>query len=160
MNRFFIIYLFLFPYLSNAQAEEQTQLAKFTITDAKNDGVDITPTIMEAGAYTVFYTIANDDYIYMANVWPNMDSQSFGPMYAVEFEELEESKDNFEADFFTFNWSYTNSYDGITGTATVHVTKVYKPQGVAFTIKIIPEDLEVIVYKGYMDGTIDFSVYD
>ena len=35
--------------------------------------------------------------------------------------------------------------------------KVYKPQGVAFTVKIIPENLDIIVYKGYMEGTIDFS---
>lgn len=148
------------PLLAFSQTEDQTTIAKFTITDAKNNGVDVTPTLLKAGAYTVFYTSGNDGLIYMANVWPNNNSQSFGPMYGVQSDKIEETHENYEADFFYFNWGYTNSYDDKTGTAKVQVIKIYKPQGVAFTVKIIPEDLDVIVYKGYMDGTIDFSIYD
>jgi hypothetical protein len=156
----FIILLAITPLLTFSQTENQKTIAKFTITDAKNNGVDITPTLLKAGAYTVFYTSGNDGLIYMSNVWPNSNSQSFGPMYGVKSEKLEETYENYEADFFDYNWRYTNDYDNKTGTAKVQVIKIYKPQGVAFTVKIIPEDLDVIVYKGYMDGTIDFSIYD
>jgi hypothetical protein len=150
----------LFPLLSYSQTEKQKTIAKFTITDAKENGIDVTPTILKAGAYTVFYTSGDDGLIYMANVWPNNNSQSFGPMYGFESEKLEETYENYEADFFYFNWRYINTYDERTGTAKVQVIKIYKPQGVAFTVKIIPEDLDVIIYKGYMDGSIDFSIYD
>jgi len=53
------------------------------------------------------------------------------------------------------------SFDnGETGTAKVEEIKIHKPQGVAFNLKIITPDLSIIIYKGYMDGTIDFSIYD
>jgi hypothetical protein len=81
-------------------------------------------------------------------------------MYGVETDKLSETYENYEADFFYFNWRYANDYDSKTGTAKVQVVKIYKPQGVAFSVKIIPENLDVITFKGYMDGTIDFSIYD
>jgi alpha-L-fucosidase len=146
--------------LAYSQTENQKTIAKFIITDAKNNGVDMTPIALKGGAYTVFYTSGDDGLIYMANVWPNNNSQSFGPMYGVQSDKIEETYENYRADYFYFNWRYINSYNDKTGTAKVQVIKIYKPQGVAFSVKIIPENLDVIVYKGYMDGTIDFSIYD
>lgn len=156
----FLAFVTILPFSAFSQAEKQTTIAKFIISDAKENGVDVTPILLKAGAYTVFYTSGNDGLIYMANVWPNNNSQSYGPMYGVQSEKLESTYENYEANFFYFNWKYINDYDGKTGTAKVQVIKIYKPQGVAFTVKIIPEDLDIIVYKGYMDGTIDFSIYD
>ena len=153
------LFVALLPLSTLCQEGDQTILAKFTITDAKENGVDITPILLEAGAYTVFYTGTDEDVIYMANVWPNNDSQSYGPMYGVETEKIEESYDNYEADYFAFNWAYSNDYDGETGTARVEVIKVYKPQGVAFVLSMVAENLDVYVYKGFMEGTIDFSLY-
>jgi hypothetical protein len=46
------------------------------------------------------------------------------------------------------------------GTAKVRVLKTYKPQGIAVTVKIIPENLEILIYKGYLEGSIDFSAFD
>ncbi len=156
---FFLLFLFT-SFLVAAQDDEQTTLAKFNILDASHNGVDVTPDILEAGAYTVFYTIAEDGLMYMANVWPNNESQSFGPMYGVQTEKVEETYENYAADYFYFNWRYNNTYNDESGTAAVEVIKIYKPQGVAFTIKIVSEELDVIIYKGYMEGTVDFSVYD
>lgn len=143
-----------------AQSETQSTVAKFIVLDAKKNGNDVSSRLINEGAYTVFYTSGNDGLIYMANVWPKSQTQSFGPMYGVETEKVKETFENYEADFFYFNWSYTNTYDNQSGTAKVQVIKIYKPQGIAFTIKIITEDLDVIQYKGYMEGTIDFSIYD
>ena len=156
----FSFLLALISIQSYCQIEDQKTIAKFIITDAKKNGEDFTPLILKAGAYTVFYKNGNDDLIYMANVWPKNNSQSYGPMYGVKSEKIEESYENYEADFFYFNWKYTNDYDKKTGTAKVQVIKIYKPQGVAFSVKIIPENLDVIIYKGYMDGSIDFSIFD
>jgi hypothetical protein len=159
MFRLFFLVFILSPLLTFGQTESQKTLAKFIITDAKSNGQDITPILLEAEAYTVFYTSGDDGLVYMANVWPKNNSQSFGPMYGVQAENIEETYENYEADFFYFNWQYKNTYDGKTGTAKVQVVKVYKPQGVTFTLKIIPEDLDVIVYKGFMEGTVDFGVF-
>jgi hypothetical protein len=161
MKKPFILSLFILIHtLSYCQDEKQKTLAKFTITDAKINGVDRTPTYLDWGAYVVFYTSGDDGLMYMANVAPNNHTQSYGPMYGVETDKLSETYENYEADFFYFNWRYANDYDSKTGTAKVQVVKIYKPQGVAFSVKIIPENLDVITFKGYMDGTIDFSIYD
>jgi hypothetical protein len=53
-----------------------------------------------------------------------------------------------------------NDYDDKKGTATVQLIKIFKPQGITFILKIIPENLDVIVYKGYIEGSIDFSAFD
>jgi hypothetical protein len=144
---------------SSNSSSEQKVIAKFVITDASVNGVDNTPIILDQGAYTVFYNFKNDGLIYMANYWPKNDSQSYGPMYSAENQSLNETYETYKADIFYYNWRYTNDYDGKSGTAKVQFTKIYKPQGVAFVLKIIPENLDIIIYKGYMEGTIDFSQY-
>jgi hypothetical protein len=143
---------------SNSSSEQKV-IAKFIITDASVNGVDNTPIILDQGAYTVFYNFDNDGLIYMANYWPKNDSQSYGPMYSAETQSLNETYETYKADIFYYNWRYTNDYDGKSGTAKVQLTKIYKPQGVAFVLKIIPENQDIIIYKGYMEGTIDFSQY-
>ena len=131
---------------------------KFIITDASINGVDTTPTLLAAEAYSVFYTVEDSDLIYMANVWSKNDSQSYGPMYYIK--KKEETYEEYKADFFYFNWRYMNDYDDKKGTATVQLIKIFKPQGITFILKIIPENLDVIVYKGYIEGSIDFSAFD
>lgn len=84
------------------------------------------------------------------------ETQSFGSMYSAETETYNET---YKADVFYYNWRYTNDYDGKSGTAKVQLTKIYKPQGIAFVLKIIPENLDIIIYKGFMEGTINFSQY-
>lgn len=154
-----VLVLLLLTFVNVSFGQRQETLAKFIITDAITNGVDVTPTLLANNAYTVFYTSDNDGLIYMANVWPKSNSQSYGPMYSVESENKSETYETYKADIFYFNWRYINTYDNKTGTAKVQVIKIYKPQGVAFTVKIIPENLDIIVYKGYMEGTIDFSDY-
>lgn len=152
--------LVLLLFLQTPSLAQQEIIAKFIITDASVNGTDVTPTLLKAGAYTVFYTSDDDELIYMANVWPNSNSQSYGPMYSAESTKHKETYETYEADIFYFNWRYINTYDEKKGTAKVQLIKIYKPQGVAFVLKMIPENLDIIIYKGYMEGTIDFSDYD
>jgi hypothetical protein len=144
---------------SSNESSEQKVIAKFIITDASKNGYDNTPKILEQGAYTVFYTFEEDGLIHMANYWPKNKSQSYGPMYSAKTTSYNETYETYKADVFHYNWRYTNDYDGKSGTAKVQLTKIYKPQGVAFILKIIPENLDIIIYKGYMEGTIDFSQF-
>lgn len=141
-----------------AQNNKQETLSKFIITDASDNGNDITETILEQNGYLVFYTDAEKN-LFMANVWEKNDTQSFGRLYNTEHKKLKETYENFEADIFYFRWRYINTYDTKKGTATVELIKIYKPQGITFKITIIPENLDVLVYKGYMEGTLDLNKY-
>ena len=80
-------------------------------------------------------------------------------MYSIKIHTNRETYETYEADVFYFNWRYVNTYDGKKGTAKVQVIKIYKPQGVVFIPKMITENLDLIIYKGYMEGTVDFSMY-
>lgn len=153
--KFFQILFFVFPFLVFSQ---QKTLAKFIITDASLNKNDVTETYLDAGGYIVFYT--NDEgNLYMANVMSERDTQSFGRLYSSEHSELKETYDKYEADIFYFNWSYKNDYDSKRGTAKVKLVKIYKPQGIIFSCIIIPENLDILEYKGYMEGSVDFSKF-
>lgn len=138
--------------LSYSQNEKQETFSKIIITDATDNGVDVTQQILEGGVYTVFYKSNNDGFLYMANVSPNYNSQSYGPLFPIKHEEVEETDENYKADHFYFNWRYINDYDTKSGTAKVEVLKVYKPQGTTLTIRIITENLDTIIYKGYLEA--------
>lgn len=141
-----------------AQNNNQETLSKLIITDASDSGNDITETILEQNGYLVFYTDAEKN-LFMANVWEKNDTQSFGRLYNTEHKKLKETYESYEADIFYFRWRYINTYDTKKGTASVELIKIYKPQGVTFKIKIVPENLDVLVYKGYMEGTLDLNKY-
>ncbi len=142
------------------EAQETKQTTKFIITEAITNGVDTTPAILEAKAFMVFYTVENDNILYMANVWPKQNSQSYGPMYSVTSETKKETYEEYKADVFNFDWLYITGYGDKKGTAKVQLIKVYKPQGITYVLKISPPNLEIIIYKGYLEGSINFSAFE
>lgn len=155
-----IIFGILFPQFSVAEVITCKELAKFIITDATINGDDVSSQYIDEGAYLVFYTVEGiNENIHMANFWPKSNSQSYGEIFGAEISTTEADSANYKMDYCSFNWSYKNTYDDKKGTAKVEVIKIFKPAGVAFVIKIIPEDLDVLIYKGYMEGTLDFSAF-
>ena len=40
-------------------------------------------------------------------------------------------------------------------TANVYLSKIHKPNGKTFVMKIIDADLDVFIYKGFMQGSFD-----
>ncbi len=145
---------------TKAIEENQEVLAKFIIADATFNGEDVSQSVVQNKAYTVFYKIKDSDEIYMANYFSEAKSQSFGVLYDSNLEEFEETQDEYRYDVLTSSWRYVNDYDDKKGTAKIELTRIFKPQGVTFELKIISENLDFIVYKGYMEGTLDFSVFN
>jgi len=141
-------------------SEEQIVIGKFIITDATLNGEDITPTLVMNKSFTVFYTYKGSEELYMANYFREDDSQSFGLLYDSKLEEFEETDDEYKTEVLTSSWRYINDYDEKKGTAKIKFTKIYKPQGIIFELTIIPENLDFLVYKGYMEGSLDFSMFD
>jgi len=153
-----LLLLFTIGFSSLCTAQDQTTLAKFVIQDARNNGVDVTPVYLDVGGYIVFYE-NKFSQLYMANVMSKRNTQSYGRLYSVKHEKIPETDTEYEADIFDFRWSYINDYDRKKGTAQVRLVKIFKPAGVAFQCTIIPENLDVIEYKGYMEGSINFEKY-
>lgn len=145
-----------------AQEDDKSQktIEKLQINAGYVNGVDITPRLIEEKAFIAFYQIGETDQLYMANYHDTSNTQSFGTLYAVEKENIEESEESYKALIFNFQWTYVNSYDEDSGNAKVELIKVYKPQGVYFKITIVPENLDILVYKGYVEGTLDLDVYE
>lgn len=150
--------LFLTLVSAGTYGQEQKTVAKFIVNDARFNKVDRTDYYLNEGAYLVFY-LDKDSIPCMANVLPKLGSQSFGQLISHNNKHVEESENKYPADYFYYKWSYLNSYDNKKGTADVILVKIYKPVGVAFECKIIPENLDVLDFKGYMDGSLDFSKF-
>ena len=148
--------LLLFGWHSPLLAQQET-LAQFIITDARINDIDYTEHYVSSGGYIVFYETDGD--LYMANVLDTENTQSFGRLYSMKHREIEETDENYHTEIYTFRWSYINDYDTKKGPATVQFTKIFKPLGVAFLCKIIPENLDVLEYRGFMEGSVDFSDY-
>lgn len=149
---YFCMILGLFSLTCKGQNQEV--LAKFIITHAVENNVDITEWIINSGIFTVFYIV--DDDLYMANVSENHDTQSWGRVWGTSNRTQEETATEYKTDIFRFNWSYTNNYDDKRGTCKVEFLKVYKPQGVVSVLRMVTESLDVIEYTGYMEGSINF----
>lgn len=150
----------LLSVYSQEKESNQEVFAKFHITDWIKNGVDMTPSISDQEAILVLYENTKSKEYMMSNYWSKSKSQSFGPIYSLDTKHYEATNENYEYDSLSFQWHYTNTYDDKKGTAKVELLKVYKPQGVYFKMTIIPENLDVLIYRGYMEGTLNLSVFD
>jgi hypothetical protein len=156
MNKSYLALISIFTVFTSFS--QQTTIAKFVITDSKINGIDVTEAYVDAGGYIAFYT-SGDENLYMTNIMSKRNTQSYGRLYSTQHKSLNETYQTYKADIFYFRWHYINSYDTKTGTATVKLIKIYKPQGVTFECFIVAENLDVMVYKGFMEGTVDLSQY-
>jgi hypothetical protein len=153
-----LIPLFLI-FHSFSFSQKITELARFTIKEATINGVDETDFYLDQDAYVVFYTKNDKNSIHMANFCQKDNTQSYGPLNAIKSKNYKETKSTYEAKEFIFNWRFTNDYDGKTGTSKVVFTKIFLPRGITFSIKIYTKEYGEIVFKGNLEGNIDFLNY-
>ena len=137
------------------KTDQQVSFATFEIYDARENGNDITPDIIEQKAKLVLYKSNDSKEIMFSNFWEKADSQSFGRIYAITKEENAATDKLYGNVLYNFQWSYINTYDDKEGTAKIRLLIVYKPEGVYFQCTIIPENLKELVYKGRMEGSLE-----
>lgn len=142
------------------QAQDITILDKFIILDATMNSEDITPHMLSSEAFLSLYEVKEEEAMYFSNVQPRNESMSYGVIYDAEMEEFAETDESFGGVQLSFYWKYYNTYDDKTGTASVRIQKIFKPQGIYFEAIIVPENLDLLVYKGYVDGTLDLAAFD
>lgn len=136
--------------------KKQRELVKFIVLEAKQNGVDYTDWALDKGNYLVFF-LNEYDKLCFSNVTDG--EQSHGLVSNMRHQEIEETETTYTADYYTFRWSYSNTYDGKKGSSLVELTKIYKEQAVAFVIKMITENMDVLTYKGYMEGSVNLEQY-
>ena len=140
----------------NSILDKQKTYAKFVILEAIIDGNDVTDAYLENEAFLVIYESANGR-LSLANVWN--ESQSYGSISSLNHEYIRETSNNYETDLFTFRWSYANTYDNKKGSCLVELLKIYKKAGIAFELRMVTGDMSVMIYKGFMEGTLNLEQY-
>lgn len=146
-----IIAFILFSLVSIAQNDSLKITESYIIYDAVNNDDNITEHLVEAGAFTVFYENIVSKNLYMANIWYKANSKSFGRIYELKSNSLEQTSQEFKKEFITFLWDYANDYDDQSGTAKVELVKIYYPKGILIRLEISPENSPKLTYKGYME---------
>lgn len=112
----------------------------------------------ERKQFLIFYN-NKEGQLCLANVSGINDDQSYGRVYSLASETIKETETSYKADVFNFRWKYYNSYNSETVYAAVSLTKIYKPTGVIFSIKMALLNLDVLKIKGYMEGTLNLNDY-
>lgn len=156
MRKSLILLLLFFPLLIIGQIGEQKIISKLIISDATENGVDIAQRIIGQHAYLAFYLL-EDKSLCLANVWVKNNSSSFGRIFDKKYHKSVESDKEYQSHIMSFRWSYENSYNSKKGTANCELIIIHKSGGKAFILTIIPENLNVLVYKGYIDGSLKLN---
>jgi hypothetical protein len=139
-----------------ALSQTQSVIAKFVVTDARKNHLDYTKAYIANGAYFVFYITA-DKKVFFGSIMKNSNQQSYGEVSELIRSSTEQTSTEYATNTFNFKWSYNNTYDNAQGTAKVNLVKIDKPGGIAFEVKIIPENLDLLEYKGYMEGSLKLN---
>lgn len=152
-----VILLFAFwPLLTLSQKQET--LSKFIITESTINGKDKTDFDINRGGYFVFYKNDKNELCF-ANYSKYTKDQSYGRVHNLSVKKQKESSSSYKSDIFNYRWKYYNTYDANTGYATITLIKIYKPQGIAFSLRMILPNLDVSNYKGYMEGSLNLEDY-
>lgn len=161
-----IFVLFMFLNLSFSYAQEndkkdkkQYTFAELEIKDARINDVDYTEDFTNNKNKLYFYKIIDSNQICFSNHFDVDNTQSYGRIYNVVREHLDETDDTYEKDIYKFKWSYTNTYDDVKGTADILLSLEYKPKGIYFELIMNIDNLDVNKYKGEFKGSGSFFEY-
>ncbi len=136
--------------------KKQQELVRFVVLDANFNGVDYTDWALNNSNYFIFF-LNEYNKLCFSNVTDG--EQSYGLTSNIKHQEIEATETTYAADHYTFRWGYSNTYDKKKGSALVELIKIYKEQAVAFEIKMVTENMDVLIYKGYMEGSVNLEQY-
>jgi len=165
MHKLFpIIFIFLaiVPKTLKAQDNARSILAKFILIKGKLNNRDVSQGLIDAGAYTAFYIKKNNDSLYIANVFGNHNSESIGPIYNIKIKQKRQKSETAHGGVvFSFHWDYKDSYEDDQGTAKIEAIIVQdKPEGTAFSMRLLGQDGHFLEYEGQVHDIIDDRIFD
>ena len=140
--------LIFFPLLLLITATEAQLIdsTKYLITEARINSEDYSQHYYEGGQFLSFYENENNEPCFL-NSMANKEEYSFGRVYGLKSEKLE--IENCQAENISFRWYYHNSYDNDSGYAKVQLKRIYRENGVEFSIKILSKKLDIIEFSGF-----------
>ncbi len=152
MKKIFLIITISLCCCTFSLAQNQKKLFELRILEFTKNGEDYTSWIAERKQSFIFYIHDGEDYLanYCNSCTDN--TQSHGRVY--NFNEVSSAKETDKQYGYTnysFTWRYFNSYDNKSGSADVKLFVVYKPNGNTFTMKVILSNMDVMIYKGYIE---------
>lgn len=158
MKYFLLITISIFSFNCYSQSKIESLafdnnkkvFGKFYISSSFDNDYETTDLILKAGAFLVFYSGSeSNNYLYMANVWPKEQSQSYGRTYnhKVFDKKIPESEEM--VSYTLFRWDYENSYNSNVGSATIILEQVLSSY--AFKMTIITDKLNMLVYEGFKE---------
>lgn len=124
---------------------------KYLITEAKINKVDYSQHYFENGQYLTFYKDEDDEYC-LLNSMGNKEEYSYGKILGLKVKKTEE--DECPAETINFRWFYHNSYNNDSGYAVVQLKRIYRENGIEFSIKILSKKLEIFEFSGFTNETV------
>lgn len=158
MNLLLTILFCALNSIINAQEKEddQKEIAKLEIRDARHDGENITNKILLDKNSCLFYKTSEIDELLLSFISDTNDDQTYGNIYLVS-KEIEQGKNKKnQKQTYNFYWSYVNSFDDYKGTYKATLSFIKKRKGVYFELYLKQENLDEFLFRGELKGDISF----
>lgn len=142
----------------NAQEkkEDQKEIAKLEIRDARHDGENITNTILQDKNSCLFYKTSEIDGLLLSFISDSSEDQTYGNIYSVSKEIEQGKKNKNQKQTYNFYWSYENSFDDYNGTYKGKLSFIKKKKGIYFQLYLKQENLDEFLFRGELKGDITF----
>lgn len=119
---------------------------RYIVTEARINKLDYSIDYFDQGQYLAFYSTKNGESGFL-NTTADHSEYSYGQILNLNRVKMEE--DGYKGETIYFRWKYRNSYDKDTGYAFVQLKRLYRENGVEFSIKIVSKKLEKIEFSGF-----------
>jgi len=116
------------------------------VTEARINKLDYSDQYFDQGQYLTFYRKKIGGLGFL-NTSADHAEYSYGQILNMKRMKMEE--DGCKGEIIYFRWKYRNSYDKDTGYALVQLKRLYRENGVEFSIKIVSKQLEMIELSGF-----------
>ena len=143
----FILLLFSIISLS-VFSQEESQVRKLIILDSRFNGTDVTDWSFDNGNYLMLYTDQSDN-LCLTNI--TNFGQSYGQLITLDAKAYPETKEKYYTEVYKFRWKYYNTYDKHNGSSLIKLILINKPNAVIFELKMLHENTDTGVYKGYLE---------
>ena len=129
---------------------EKETFGKFYISRSFDNEFETTDQKIKVKAFLIIYSGGKDNnYLYMASVWPKEKSQSYGVTYNHRAFNRKNPESGEMTSYTLFKWDYKNSYNSNVGSATVILEQVLSSY--AFKMTIITDKSNMLVYEGFRE---------
>lgn len=147
-----------FYFSVNAQEKEENQkeIAKLEIRDARINGINITKKILQDKNSYLFYKASEIDELLLSFLSDSNEDQTYGNIYMITKEINQEKRKENQKQTYNFYWSYSNSFDDYKGTYKGTLSFIQKKKGVYFELSLKQENLDEFLFKGEFKGDLTF----